>query len=346
MSHSATLSPIAEDTASAEPRLGPSKAELRAGFGKMWRLGWLTIAWQIGAATVLGLLMGGSQAMKTEWLENLLSAVPMGAVLLSYRTENNGPERRHPFGHHRTATLAFVVAAFALAFIGTYLFYDSGLKLLHREYPSIGGFTLFGRTIWHGWLMIGALTLTALPPIFLARAKIPVARLLHDKAFHACAEMDRANWMSNGAGVVGLGLVTLGFWWGDSLAALLISLTIMRDGWANVVRSLSDVMDHHPVDLQSGRQDDIVTQVHRALRTLPFVAGSKTLMREHGRYLYAEIFIQPNEEAPSITEASRLVREAILPLDWRLIHIAVEFTGDVDASAAVLTREELDIECA
>ena len=346
MSHNDDDGHVAEDVVSGEPRRGPSKDELRAGFGKMWRLGWITLLWQLSAATLLGFLMGGSQAMKTEWLENMLSAVPIIAVLLSYRTENMHPERRHPFGHHRTATLAFMVAAFALACVGTYLFYDSLLKLIHGERPSIGGFTLFGHTFWHGWLMIGAMFLTGIPPVFLARAKIPIAKLLHDKAFYACAEMDRANWMSNGAGVIGLTLVAFGLWWGDALAALLISLSILRDGWTNVAKSLSDVMDHHPIDLETGRPDAIVTEVHRALHALPFVEQEKTLLREHGRYLYAEIFIQPNEKMGPVTEATRLVREAIMPLDWRLQHIAVEFTDDADASAAVLTREEMDIESA
>ena len=58
----------------------------------------------------------------------------------------------------------------------------------------------------------------------------------------------------------------------------------------------------------------------------------------------AEIFIQPNDQMPSVTEAGRCVREAILPLDWRLQHIVVEFTDDVQAAAAVLTREQLDLE--
>jgi hypothetical protein len=47
---------------------------------------------------------------------------------------------------------------------------------------------------------------------------------------------------------------------------------------------------------------------------------------------------------PPVTEASRLVREAVLPLDWRLQHIAVEFTDNLKDSANVLTREEVDIE--
>jgi divalent metal cation (Fe/Co/Zn/Cd) transporter len=339
----AGLDAKAPGAADQRPTAQPSKEALRAGFAKLWRLEWITLFYQLGATLLLGFLMGGSQAMKTEWLENALTLIPVAGVLLTYRTENLPASRRHPFGHHRGGTIAFLAAAFVLAGIGTYLCFDSSLKLIHHEYPAIGGFTAFGRTFWHGWLMIAAMSVTAIPPVLLARAKKPVAQLLHDKPLHADVEMNRANWMTNGAGVIGLGLVAWGFWWGDAVAALLISLDIMRDGWTNVARSLSDVMDHHPVDLETDAEDAIVAQVERTLRALPFVTEQRVLMREHGRYLFAEIFIQPNDALPPATIASRQVREAVMPLDWRLQHLVVEFTEDL-STANIVTRTELDIE--
>jgi hypothetical protein len=63
-------------------------------------------------------------------------------------------------------------------------------------------------------------------------------------------------------------------------------------------------------------------------------------MREHGRFFFAEIFIQPSEQMPDVTEATRLVRAALLPLDWRLQHVAVEFTGDVSAASQVPSQQE------
>ncbi len=323
---------------------GPSKDELKDGFKKMLRLEWITLFYQVGAAALVFSLMGGSQAMKTEWMENALAVVPVVGVLLTYRTENKSQDARRPFGYHRAGTIAFVAAAFTLAGVGTYLFYDALTKLLRHEYPSIGGFTLFGHTFWHGWLMMGVMFLTAIPPVVLGRMKIPVAVLLHDKALFADADMNRANWMSNGAGLIGLGLMASGFWWGDSLAAMIISLDIMKDGWTSVARSLSDVMDHHPTDLETNRQDSIVVDMHRALRALPFVDDVRILVREHGRYLYAEVFIAPNDKMPPAVQAGGVVRQTIMPLDWRLQHVAVEFTDHMEEDSRVLTREELDIE--
>lgn len=326
------------------------KQKMRDGFATMRKLEWMTIFYQVGAAALVLWLAGNSQSMKTEWFENALAVFPPLGVLLTYETENKKQDNKHPFGHHRASTVAFVGAAFALAGIGTFLFYDAAKNLISREHPSIGGFNLFGHTIWHGWLMIGILIVTAIPPVLLAKAKIPVAKLLHDKALFADADINRANWLSNGAGVIGLLLVASGQWWGDSLAALIISVDIMHDGWGNVVKSLSDVMDHHPTDLETGRQDPIVAEMLRVLGALPFVEDVRILVREHGRYFFAEIFVKPKKDAPQ-TQATlepiamtKQIREAVLPLDWRLQHVAIEITGDAKACANVLTREELEIE--
>ncbi len=325
---------------------GPSEEELRDGFRKMRRLEWMTLAYQVGAAVLIVSLAGGSQAMKTEWMENALAIVPAAGALITFDTENRSEQTKHPFGNHRVGTIAFMAAAFALAGIGAFLFYDNLSNLIKGERPSIGGFPLFGHTIWHGWLMMVVMALTAVPPILLAKAKIPVARLLHDKPLYADAEMNQANWLTNGAGVIGLGLVAGGFWWGDALAALLISLDVLHDGFTNVRRSLADVMDRCPVDLETDKPEAIVDDVRQAVRALPFVADSQILMREHGRYLFAEIFIRPHPTRmpADVTEATRQVREAVLPLDWRFQHVAVEFTHDVKAASDVLTREELQIE--
>lgn len=322
----------------------PSKQELRDGFAKMLRLEWITIFYQIIAAAIVFFIAGNSQAMRTEWMENALAIVPPLGVLLTYRCENRRPDNKRPFGYHRYSTIAFVAASFALASIGTLLFYEAASNLLHGERPNVGGFTVFGHTVWHGWVMITAMIVTAIPPVILGRAKIPIAKLLHDKALYADADMNRANWLSNGAGAIGLMLMAFGFWWGDSLAALIISVDIMHDGWTNVMHSLSDVMDHHPVDLETEQQLPIIADVHKALKSLPFVSAQRVLVREHGRYFYAEIFLSPNEKMPPVLDATQQVRDKVLPLDWRLQHIVVEWTRDTNQSAAVLTREELDIE--
>lgn len=338
------MSEIEQEQTGETPWRGPSKEELRAGFTRMRRLEWISLGYQIFITAVLAAFAGSSQVIKTEWMENAFAIIPIAGVLLTYRFENKTPDAGRPFGYHRAATIAFMAAAFAIAAVGILLVFEAASNLIHGERPSIGGFLLFGHTIWLGWILVALMAVSAIPPVVLGKLKTPISILIHDKALHADAEMNRANWLSNGAGCIGLVLVAFGFWWGDSLAALLIALDITRDGVTAVARSLSDVMDQHPTDLETGRQHPIVRDVYRAIAALPFVAAHKTLLREHGRYFFGEIFIVANDAMPTVIEATRAVREAVLPLDWRLQHLAIEFTDDLEDSANVLTRREIDIE--
>jgi divalent metal cation (Fe/Co/Zn/Cd) transporter len=338
------MSEVARPQTSDLPWHGPSKEELRAGFARMRRLEWISLGYQIFITAVLAAFAGSSQVIKTEWMENAFAIIPITGVLLTYQFENKPPDAGRPFGYHRAATIAFVAAAFAIAGIGFYLVFEATSNLIRGERPSIGGFQFFGHTVWLGWILIALMATSAIPSAILGRMKMPVALLIHDKALYADSEMNRANWLSNGAGCIGLILVAFGFWWGDSLAALLIALDISRDGMTAVARSLSDVMDHHPTDMETDQQHPVVRDMYLAVEALPFVAAHKNLVREHGRYLYAEIFIVPNDAMPPVVEATRAVREAVLPLDWRLQHLAVEFTEDLEDSANVLTRREIDIE--
>jgi hypothetical protein len=49
------------------------------------RIDWLTIAYMVSAVALLYLALGGSQAMKAAWWEDLLGLLPPAAFLLSYR---------------------------------------------------------------------------------------------------------------------------------------------------------------------------------------------------------------------------------------------------------------------
>jgi hypothetical protein len=103
-------------------------------------------------------------------------------------------------------------------------------------------------------------------------------------------------------------------------------------------------MDQHPQNLETEQQQPIVADAIKAVKDLPFVEDVQILMREHGRYIFAEIFITPNNQMPQVTDASLQVREAVMTLDWRIQHLAVEFTEDARAAASIQTREELEIE--
>ncbi len=120
--------------------------------------------------------------------------------------------------------------------MGLVILGDSALRLVKAEHPSIGVIELFGHQIWLGWLMIGALLYTGIPVVFLRRKKLKLAAELHDKVLYADAEMNRADWMTAGAAILGIVGIGAGLWWADAVAAIFISLDIVATAGSTSAR--------------------------------------------------------------------------------------------------------------
>ncbi|MBR7518405.1 cation transporter, partial [Mycobacterium tuberculosis] len=75
--------------------------------------------------------------------------------------------------------------------------------LARRDHVTIETVHVLGHTIWRGWLMITALLFSVVPPVLLARRKLPLARRLQDKVLHTDAMMQKADWMTGLAGSAG-----------------------------------------------------------------------------------------------------------------------------------------------
>src|SRR4051812_47173062 len=203
----------------------------RALWQRSRRLAWTTIVLLATATVFLVLTVGQSQSMKTAWITDVLSILPPVTLLLAMRVELSAPSSRFPYGYSRAIAISFLVTAAVLSLFGVYLFVDAALKLVRQERPPIGTMVLFGHQLWAGWLMIAALAYSLTCALVVGRMKEPIARELHDKALFTDAVMNRDEWMSEGAAIVGLLLVAFGFWWGDAASAALISLNVIRDGW-------------------------------------------------------------------------------------------------------------------
>jgi cation diffusion facilitator family transporter len=210
------------------------------------RLEWLTVAYLASAVALLYLTAGSSQAMKAAWLEDLLSVLPPLVFLIASRFRRRPPTERYPYGYHRVVSIAYLCASLALFTLGSFVLFDSAAKLFAAEHPPIGTVALFGETIWLGWLMLPALAWSAVPAVFLGRAKMPLAQALHDKVLYADAKMNKADWLTAGAAMVGIVGIGLGLWWADAAAAIVISLDIIHDGFTNLRQALADLRTRGP----------------------------------------------------------------------------------------------------
>ena len=301
------------------PELPPN---LKRTLRRARRLEWLTVAYMASAVVLLALVLGSSQAMKTAWIEDLLGLIPPVAFLVAMRFNTRGPTGRFPHGFHRIVSIAHLCSALALFVMGTYLLVESIIKLLSAEYPTINSIELFGQTIWLGWLMLPALAYSALPSVFLGRVKIPLAEELHNKVLYADAKMNKANWLTAGAAMVGVVGIGFGLWWADAAAAAIISLDITKDGVSNLRRALVDLMDQAPTTVDGDDADPLREELATMLQDLDWVDDVDLRLREEGQVYFGEALVVPLDET-NITEKIEAALKQARDLDWRIYDLAL-----------------------
>jgi divalent metal cation (Fe/Co/Zn/Cd) transporter len=286
------------------------------------RLAWLSIAYISSTVALLFLVMGGSQALKTELVEDSLSFIPPILFLIGDKISRREPNLRYPYGYERVVSAGYVGSAVALLAVGVLLLFDGAMKLAMAEHPTLGGFALFGRVVWTGWLAIPVLLWCAVPAFFLGRAKRKVAAVLYDKTLASDAAMNEANWQSAGAAVLGILGVAYGLWWADALAAIAISIEIIRSGWTELRTSLGDVLDRSPKSIDDKEDDPIDEKITAFLRGQHWIEDVVVRVRERGRELTAEAHVVPKKDHISVDQVSKTGVLAC-QLDPRLAEVSI-----------------------
>lgn len=303
----------------------PNKARIHA---RAVRLEWLTIGYLVSAIIFIRLTMGASQAMKVAWLEDMLSLIPGIAFLIASRIRNREPDERHPYGWHRSISIAYLISAVALLVMGVILIFDSAMKLISFEHATIGTVTVMGHHVWLGWLMIPAAAYSAFPAMVIGRMKLPLARELHDKVLLADAKMNKADWLTGMAAIGGVLGIAYGLWWADAVAAIIISADILHDGVSNVRNAVSDLMDTAPTRVDGSERDPLPARVETEMMKLSWVDRARARFREEGHVYFGEVFVVPRGGSVS---ASRLdeATEMLAEMDWRLHDIVIVPIGSL-----------------
>lgn len=275
--------------------------QIRDDFARARRLEWWTLGWMASVVAAMFLAMGQSQAMRSALFEDVLSLVPAITFLIAARFESRDPTKKYPFGFVRVNSLAFLVAAVALTSVGGFLMYESAMTLIMAEHPTVPPVQLFGQSVWLGWLMIAALAYSVVVPMILGRMKLPIARKLRDKVLHTDALMQKADWQTGLAGIVGILGIYFGYWWADSAAALFIAFSILRDGLSNMGTAAAELLDGAPRKLESS---DISPEAERLQARLEALwPEGEVRLRESGRYIIATVEgVRPPVDPPDLED--------------------------------------------
>lgn len=286
-----------------------------------WEL--FTIVYTSITITVVAFVVGGSQAMRTAWIEDMLSLLPQLAFLTAVIFVRRRPTVKHPYGLHRAMGVGHLVAGIALLAVGLNLAVEAVTGLIAAEHPTIGTVQLFGQTIWLGWLMIAVMVIVVVGPVFIyGPAKAKLAPVLHNKLLYADADMAKADWQTNAASIVGVLGIGLGIWWLDGAAALFISIGIVWDGVRNTKGAVIDLMDQRARSYDDKQPHPLAGEITRYLRGLPWVVDAGVRLRDEGQVFHVEAFVVPRR-AKVRTETLSAASEGIARLDWKVQDVVV-----------------------
>lgn len=293
------------------------------------RLEWITIGFLVVTVILVFLVLGNSQAMKAAWIEDLLSFIPPIAFLIAVKVNRKRPTVEHPYGFHRSVGVGHLVSAVALTTMGTFLVIDSGSGLISGEHPTIGTVVVFGQTVWLGWLMIGVMALIAAPPVFIGRAKIKLARDLHNKVLYADADMNKADWMTAVGSIVGVAGVGIGLWWLDYAAALFIAGGILYDGLRNMRAAVMDLMDERATTFDDKKPHPVGREVEEYLRSLSWVKAAGCRVRDEGHVFHIEAFIVPRRRRGPSMQVLKETQQACIEIDWKVQDVVLVLVDEL-----------------
>lgn len=289
---------------------------------KAIRWEWFTIGYTSITIVLIAFVVGGSQAMKTAWIEDMLSLIPQVAFLVSLLFIRHPPSRSFPYGLHRVMGVGHLVAGVALLAIGGNLAVESIGGLIRQEHPAIGTVQLFGQTIWLGWLMVAVMILVVPGPFFYGHAKAKLAPKLHNKVLYADADMAKADWTTTVASVVGVLGIGVGLWWLDGAAALFISLGIVWDGYKNTRSAVLDLMDQRARTHDDEEPHPLMRRIVRDLEAQPWVREASVRMRDMGQVFHVEAFVVPHRRRVRLDSVEG-ARQRIAGLDWKVQDVVV-----------------------
>jgi len=288
---------------------------------KAKKLEWLTIVFLCSVIVLMYLTMGSSQAMKTAWLEDALSLIPSIVFLISTKIYDKEPSKKFPYGYHRVFSIAFLTGAVALLAIGLFLIVDSSMTLIMGEHPTIGTIFIYGHQIWMGWIMILVLIYSAVPPVILGHKKMPIAKKLHNKILYTAADTQKADYMTAGAAILGILGIGLGYWWADSVMAIIISLSVINDGYKNMKNAVLDLMDRVPHDVTHQEVDPLMDEINNIIRNWNWISDYEARFREHGQVYFGEIKVIPN--VPNIENHITIAIEELKNHHWKLFDVTI-----------------------
>lgn len=221
--------------------------------------------------------LGNSQALVADGVHSLSDLMTDVMVIFASHHANQAPDEEHPYGHGRFETASTLALGILLILVGVGLGWDSVEKLLLQEDTPVPG-----------QIALYAAAFSILANESLYWYTIIIARRIHSKMLEANAWHHRSDAISSIVVLVGLFGTQFGIENLDTIAAVIVSLMIIKIGWTVGWQALEELVD------KSLDQDE----VNRVSRLIDRVDGVRSIhmlrTRKTGHMSAADVHVLVN----------------------------------------------------
>lgn len=266
---------------------------------------------------VIGFI-GQSGALIADGIHSFSDLITDWVTWYAAKLSGDAPDDDHPYGHERFETVATLGLSIFLAIVGTIIIFD-----------GFGRFSNPNELKHESWL-IAAATLSILSKEGLYWYTVKVAKNVNSDLLRANAWHHRTDAFSSIVVVIGIIGAANGYFFFDSVAAILVGVLIIYIGWQLGFEATKELVD------TSINQDDIKA-LHLALSEIKGVKSVHTLRtRKVGHKKSADVHVQVNPFL-SVSEGhiisvsvERVAKECIEELDDVTVHIDPENDEEKD----------------
>lgn len=194
--------------------------------------GWMDLFNTLGQAvfrTLLG-LVSGSMALAAQGLYSIGDFLTKCITLVSIKLAQRPPNKHFPFGYGKVQFLSSAVVGFSVLGGGIYLGVRS-LLLIDTDADVPGGIALVG------------VILSAAASALMSRYLHCVSRQNNSIAFEAAAMDNRVDTISSLAVLAGIAIANLGLPAADRLAAVAVSILVIRAGSKIAIEAVKGLLD-------------------------------------------------------------------------------------------------------
>jgi cation diffusion facilitator family transporter len=266
----------------------------------------------LAALKIAGGIFGRSTAMLADGIHSLSDLLTDGVVLFTHKIGQLPADENHPYGHGRAETIGATLVGAVIIIAGFGLAYESW-KII-----STGAF----RTPLISAAVAAVFSIIINEVLF--RYTRTVGEEINSPSIVANAWHHRSDAISSVAALVGIGGAMAGYPIMDPIAAILVSIMILKVGYDISFRGLSDLMDTALNEAETRR-------IETMINNLPGVIQTHNLRtRRIGGGVFMDVHILVDHEA-SVTEghhiAENVRRELIRAVDNVqdvLVHVDTE----------------------